>query len=205
MTCAADILTALDGTKPADASGTEAFLQLMATNVSQAVVTYVLASVTTSSVYSGAVIGTGAGAFTVLSVTLMSTLFEAGLKSTTDVNNKIAEGFAKGLHAMLSAGTVTEAASGTTTAVPPVPISFSGVGSAHTAIVPAHAFCSAALARMTTEQGSEQDKLKLMANSFAKIVDDFIPTISIITAGAGAVGAGAAIASVPAVDPTFPA
>jgi len=51
----------------------------------------------------------------------------------------------------------------------------------------------------------EENKLKLMANSLAQMIDVFIPTIALVTAGAGAVGAGVATATTPAADPSFPA
>lgn len=212
MTCAADILAALDSDKPTDEGGIDAFLTLIAADVTQAVIDYVTASVTTACAYTGAVAGAGTGTFTMLTATLMSTPFKAGLKATTDVNNAIAQGFANGLKAMICAGTVTEAASGVT--VPAGnPIDFTGVGSVHIAVVPAHAACAAVLGRMTSEKPAdgtvprdeEVKKLKLMANSFAKIIDAFIPTIAIATTGAGAVGAGTAITGTPAADPTFPA
>jgi len=212
MTCAADILTALDGLKPTVVAETASFLHTLAECVAQAVASYILASVTTSSGYSGAVIGTGTGAFTALTPALLSALFEAGLNAPADVDNKVAEGFALGLHAMCVVGTVTEAASGVTTAVPPVPVTFTGLGSVHVAAPPPHAACVAVLERMASEKPAagtvnreeEIKKLKLLANSFAQLVDDFIPTIVINTSGAGAVGLGAATSSELAVDPTFP-
>jgi hypothetical protein len=212
MSCAAAILSALDSTKPKSVNDTDTFLNTVASAVVQAVVNYISASITTACVYSGAVVGSGTGVFSALVPSLMVDPFKAGLKSRTNVNNAISQGFASGLHAMLCAGTVTEAASGIIVATG-VPINFTGIGSAHTASVPSHSACSSALSRMTTEKpaagtnprAEEVKKLKLMANSFAKIIDDFIPTIAIVTAGAGASGLGSAIASTPAVDPSFPA
>jgi hypothetical protein len=212
VSCAADILTALNGAKPTSTGGITAYLQTLSANITQAVITYISSSVTTACAYTGAATAAGTGTFTVLTASLMSAQLLAGFNATSDVNNKIAEGFAKGLHAILIAGTVTETATGVT--VPAgTPITFTAVGSAHTASVPVFSACAAALGRMTTEKPSEgenmntmeQNKLKLMANSFAKIIDDFIPTITINTIGGGSAGTGSAAASVPAVDPSFPA
>jgi len=213
MTCAADIFTALNGTKPTDAGGAVAFLNTMATNVAQAVVTYITSSVTTACAYTGAATGAGTGTFTALVASLLSTPFAAGLNAPADVNNMIAQGFATGLSAMCAVGTVTETVTGVTVTVPPVPITFPGIGSTHVTVPPAHAGAAAAMVRMATEKpaedavmtAEEENKLKLMANSLAQMIDVFIPAIALVTAGAGAVGAGVATATTPAADPSFPA
>jgi hypothetical protein len=216
MSCAADILAALDSTKPADSADINTFLNTVATGVAQAVVDYILASVVTACIYTGNATGSGSGAFTELDDSLLSTPFEAGLKATENVNNMIAKGFADGLKAMAAAGTVTESVSGVLVSTS-APITFDAEGSSHTTVVPPYATCVAALGRMSTEKpaegadmaAAEQDKLKLMANSLAAIIDVFIPTIIIITEGSspgdGSVGLGVASATIPAVDDTFPA
>lgn len=213
MSCAADILAALNITKPANAEGKNAFLHSIATGVADAIISYIQSAVTTACVYTGPVTGSGAGTFTALTASLFITPFENGLKAATDVNNAIGQGFATGLNAMMTAGTVTESNIAGVIVATGAATTFTGTGSSHAATAPAHSGIVSALSRMSSEHPAsgtvpseeELKKLKLMANSLAKVIDDYIPTMVLATAGAGATGAGAATATVPAVDSTFPA
>jgi len=214
MSCAADILAAMDITKPADESEIAAFLQALSAGVAQVVIDYLLASVTSACTYTGTATGTGAGAFSALTASLFITEFESGLMAEEDVNNAFAQGFATGLQELIGGGTITETVAGT---LGGNPISFTAVGSSHTAPAPSHTACAAALERMSTEKPDEEDdmaeveqeKLKLLANSLAKLIDDILPTVVVATVGqapgAGSTGSGAVTASIPAVDSSFPA